>query len=391
MRRETHRAAIVLLLALTAALAAARAASGADPPTPPTAEGLWRGLLLIEPAVVEVEFGVELARAPDGRWTGTYDDPDRGLRHEVLDHVSVDDRRVEIAYTFEIPGGEHTIPYRWTGELADDGGSLAGEMVEGEGPPVPFVLHRLGPPGTEPPAPPAVPVVALSPEAAALREAFNRDRGRVRLLMLLSPKCSRCLSGAGIVGRRVLPQAGDGELAVLVVWGPMFGQETLEDARAPRSVSRTTGRPTSGPGARSWPSRRAAGSACRRGDPPGTPTCSSLPASPGKPSCRRPPPTSCRAGGTCPRTGASTANGWPPRSSGSRPRGRRRAPGGARLDARSRPGRPSGCSGAPFLTHCGMAPSMGRRAAPPRPGSSPPERTAPWSRERRAPRPPPAA
>jgi hypothetical protein len=234
MRREISRALTVPCLTLAAALATLSAsppAVAADPPEPPTAEGLWRGLLLIEPAVVEVEFGVELARAPDGRWTGTYDDPDRGLRHEVLDEVSVDDRRVELAYTFEIPGGDFVIPYRWTGELAEDGGSIAGEMVEGEAPPVPFVLHRLGPPGTEPPAPPAVPVVALSPEAAELREAFNRDRGRVRLLMLLSPKCSRCLSGAGIVGRRVLPRAADGELAVLVVWGPMFGEETLEDAR----------------------------------------------------------------------------------------------------------------------------------------------------------------
>lgn len=237
-KRDPERNLTRAALALSAILAATPAAGAGEVSESPTAEGLWQGLILVEPAVVEVEFGVELARAADGRWVGTYDDPDRDLRHEVLDEVAVAGRRVELAYTFEIPGSDQVIPYRWTGELADDGATISGELVEGEAPPVVFVLHRLGPPGMERPEPPEVPVVSISSGAAALHEAFNRDHDRVRLLMLLSPKCSRCLSGAGIVGRRVLPRVGDDELAVLVVWGPMLGEESLDDAR--RAASRLT-------------------------------------------------------------------------------------------------------------------------------------------------------
>jgi hypothetical protein len=54
-----------------------------------------------------------------------------------------------------------------------------------------------------------------------LKEAFQRDRGAVRLVALLSPICPACRSGFSDM-QKVLKAIPDDRLKVYIVWLPMF-------------------------------------------------------------------------------------------------------------------------------------------------------------------------
>jgi hypothetical protein len=55
-----------------------------------------------------------------------------------------------------------------------------------------------------------------------LRARFNRDKGKVRLLLLLSPTCRGCLRGASEVQSKVLDKIKDPDLRVYVVYLPIL-------------------------------------------------------------------------------------------------------------------------------------------------------------------------
>ena len=74
------------------------------------------------------------------------------------------------------------------------------------------------------------PVQAISPTTAAvtdlnslepLKQAFQRDRGTVRLVALLSPVCPMCRSGFADM-QKVLKAFPDERLRAYIVWLPMF-------------------------------------------------------------------------------------------------------------------------------------------------------------------------
>lgn len=63
----------------------------------------------------------------------------------------------------------------------------------------------------------------LDRAAEPLKTQFNRDRGKVRLVMYVSPTCGGCLRGAKQVQEDVLARIGSERLAAYVVWAPKNG------------------------------------------------------------------------------------------------------------------------------------------------------------------------
>lgn len=55
-----------------------------------------------------------------------------------------------------------------------------------------------------------------------LRSVFNRNAGKPRLILLLSPTCPTCVVGASWVRQHVLADHPRADLAVIVVWLPQF-------------------------------------------------------------------------------------------------------------------------------------------------------------------------
>ncbi len=62
-------------------------------------------------------------------------------------------------------------------------------------------------------------------ELSTLREAFNRDKGNIRLVTLLSPSCGYCVKGYRYV-RKILEEVSDPRLRVYVVWEPMLSGDS---------------------------------------------------------------------------------------------------------------------------------------------------------------------
>lgn len=69
------------------------------------------------------------------------------------------------------------------------------------------------------------PVTSLSPLMEPLREAFNRDSGYVRLLMLTSPTCDMCRKGASLMQADVLDTVSDPSLRAYVGWVPILPED----------------------------------------------------------------------------------------------------------------------------------------------------------------------
>jgi hypothetical protein len=63
-------------------------------------------------------------------------------------------------------------------------------------------------------------------QAQTLRETFNADAGKVRILALVSPTCGACLRGATDI-QDVFGEIGDARLRGYIVWVPKLdGQES---------------------------------------------------------------------------------------------------------------------------------------------------------------------
>jgi hypothetical protein len=182
MNRLPRRAGLpaAFLLCTYAAAVPARAAK---------LEGLWEGTMMFEPAVLEVEFTVEVAPAADGRLVGTVDLPAQQLAFHPLEKAASDGDQVSFSFTWWVPHAKINATTWFTATVAPDGKTASGYVVESDAPEVkvPFSMTRLGDAGTPRKPAPEAKLHLLSPAGAELKEAFNRDAGRTRLLMLLSP------------------------------------------------------------------------------------------------------------------------------------------------------------------------------------------------------------
>ncbi len=65
--------------------------------------------------------------------------------------------------------------------------------------------------------------IALSSMDEPLRDAFNRQRDRVRVVELVSPTCPICLAGVSSVEHALFAEVPSKNLAGFVVWVPMLG------------------------------------------------------------------------------------------------------------------------------------------------------------------------
>lgn len=143
----------------------------------PGIEGTWRGVILYAPAELEVEIAVALSKDAQGGLAGSIDIPTKPIDGEPLSDIFFDGTRI----SWELR--RQTGSFLYDGTLSADGKQISGRYFE-RGETYDFSLER-----SDPAAPPTVtPVIhALSTTGAELRERFNADTGKIRLVMLLSP------------------------------------------------------------------------------------------------------------------------------------------------------------------------------------------------------------
>lgn len=163
----------VLLLALGFTCPAVRGQN------PPSIEGSWEGAVVYVPAELEVDIYVDLFRDSRGVLAGLIDIPTKPIEDEPLAGIQVAGDRI----SWELVRDSGTFPYE--GTLSADGREIRGRS-EDRGKTVEFWLKRR-----DPGAPERVrvepPVHSLAATGAELKEKFNADAGKVRLVMLLSP------------------------------------------------------------------------------------------------------------------------------------------------------------------------------------------------------------
>jgi hypothetical protein len=135
-------------------------------------EGRWEGVMTITRAVLELDFNVDLLHAPDSSWMGRIVVPP--MDWDVpLENIKVDGNK--LTFGFHSERGAATC----AGTLAD--GSVHGDCV------LPtrnasFTMSRVGSGTAVKP-----PLEILSGGMKDLAAQFNKDRDKVRLVLLLSP------------------------------------------------------------------------------------------------------------------------------------------------------------------------------------------------------------
>ena len=155
-------------------------------PVPASPEGLWEGEIFINRGWLEVELLVELFQGGPAGWAGSADLPTQGLQFVPLSAISVDRPRISFEIHRPAEGGVAAVDVRFEGELSADGRKIAGKFLE-EGKAFEFALQRIGEAGMDRPAPVSPELRLLSDRGEELRELFNRDQDKLRLVLLLSP------------------------------------------------------------------------------------------------------------------------------------------------------------------------------------------------------------
>jgi pimeloyl-ACP methyl ester carboxylesterase len=155
--------------------------------TPPSAEGLWEGALVVRRAEIEADTTVELARDAQGKWVGTIDFPNQNIKFFPLANIRAEGNDVYWEFNRFAHKAGVMVETPFTGKLSADGTTINGDFFEGRKEHTPLVLVRKAAAGTPREEPPRAPVTLLSDSSEELKAAFNRDAGKTRLVMLLSP------------------------------------------------------------------------------------------------------------------------------------------------------------------------------------------------------------
>lgn len=151
-----------------------------------SAEGLWEGEVYFQRGWLEVELLVELFQGGPTGWAGNTDLPRIGLEFYPLTSPAVDGRKVSFEIHHDAELERNTIHARFEGELSEDGKTIAGTFTE-EGKAHDFALRRIGEAGADRPVPVHPDLQLLSRGSEELRDRFNREQDKLRLILLLSP------------------------------------------------------------------------------------------------------------------------------------------------------------------------------------------------------------
>jgi hypothetical protein len=144
-----------------------------------TIEGTWKGMVIYDPAVFEVEQTIELFQDARGVLAGLIDVPVKPIEDEPLSAIRLDGQQI----SWELLRDSGT--FRYEGTLSEDRNEINGQFFD-RGKVYSFWLRRTDPSAGEPPRV-QPPLHSLSATGAELKERFNHDAGKVRLILLLSP------------------------------------------------------------------------------------------------------------------------------------------------------------------------------------------------------------
>ena len=150
-------------------------------------EGLWQGTLIYKRAELEADVFVELARDAQGKWVGTMDVPNQGMQFHPLENVRVNGPEIYFEFNRFAKKAGVMVETPVTGTVSADGATITADFHEGRKNHIPLTLKRIGRAGDDRPQPRKPELRSLSDSGAELREAFNRDAGKTRLVLLLSP------------------------------------------------------------------------------------------------------------------------------------------------------------------------------------------------------------
>ncbi|MFL6203051.1 MAG: amidohydrolase family protein [Thermoanaerobaculia bacterium] len=159
---------------------------------PPRLDGLWQGIILYDPAQIELETTVEIAADPQGKLVGTIDLPSQRMQFYPLKDIRQDGSKVSFTFYRNSEKRGPDSPFVFDGTISQDGRVLEGIFTgfyneEKGNDRVPFRFERIGEAGDDRPEPVKPPLHTLTGPGDELREAFNRDAEGVRLILLLSP------------------------------------------------------------------------------------------------------------------------------------------------------------------------------------------------------------
>jgi hypothetical protein len=184
-------------------------------------QGRWDGVIFFAPAENEVDVSIEVGTAADGRlqdqlWFPTQ----RPKRYEIRDLALAG-----ATVSFHVVD-EHGVVSSFKGELSLDKAEIKGMLTENEQH-TPFTLHRR--PQREPSEPPQV--LALRGDGADLRQIFNRDADRMRLLIIGSPSSLSTRMSLRLIQRYVSEPIMDPKLTIYVVWEHIYSSDSASKAQ----------------------------------------------------------------------------------------------------------------------------------------------------------------
>jgi hypothetical protein len=169
-------------------------------------EGRWEGAIVIVPAEQEIEVAVDLNRSQRGQLGGQVYFPMTGPSPSVIQGLSLQNAHI----SFHVRDEEGVVT-SFDGALRD-GSMIAGTMTE-RGKTLPFSLHRrIGP------APRSKAGIGGLLDGIALPAIFDRDVGRRRILLILSPALYSSRMTLSLVRRYVLDTNADPNLRLYVLW-----------------------------------------------------------------------------------------------------------------------------------------------------------------------------
>src|SRR6185295_9932742 len=182
--------------------------------------GLWKGAIIFEKGAIEGDMVAEFIANPGGKLVGLCSLPVHGVTDKPLVDVKWNGNNLSFVYKDDTGTSMVTVA------LSADGKRLSGNMQEKDKS-YPIYLKKA----SEEELTAKGPLEVLSADNRELGQRFDKDGGKVRLIVLLSPTCSVCIRMARMIQRYLLEEVDDPRLAVYLVWGPMLEGDNQEVAK----------------------------------------------------------------------------------------------------------------------------------------------------------------